>query len=157
MTSDDRPVDHTVAWSHTVTLEPEPISAVKARAFVSHCLTEHRRFELIDPIRLVTSELVTNAILHAQTSITVTLALSDRGVLLTVTDSSPVVPRAMPFDAMSVGGRGLVLVDILSTDSGVLTDPTTGSKAVWASFLPRGAAQDVKEPPDTQAARRADD
>src|SRR4051794_1431454 len=121
MTSDNRTADETDAWSHTVTLVPEPISAVRARAFVAHCLTEHRLFDLIDPIRLVTSELVTNAFLHAQTSITVTLAPSDRGVLLTVTDGSLAVPRAMPFDAMNVGGRGLILVDMLSTNSGVRT------------------------------------
>ena len=121
-----------------MTLAPESINAVRARAFVVGCLTEHRLFSLIDPLRLVTSELVTNAILHAHTSVTVTLEQADDRVVLTVTDGSLAAPRRMPFDPLSVDGRGLILVDLLSADSGVTTDSTGGTKSVWASFLVRG-------------------
>ena len=148
---DEQVSDETDTWSRTITLAPEPISAVRARAFVCDCLTEHRMFALIDPIRLVTSELVTNAMRHAQTPITVSLALTDRGVLLTVTDGSLTLPQAMPIDAMSDGGRGLLLVDLLSTQSGVRTDPMAGSKSVWASFSVRGQMQDMDGTPSPRS------
>jgi len=141
--------DETDAWSYTATFTPEPVSVVRARAFVCDRLTEHRLFALIDPVRLVTSELVTNAMRHAQTPITVTLALTDRMVLLTVTDGSLTLPEAIPFDAMSDGGRGLLLVDLLSTQSGVRTDAMAGTKSVWASFTLRGQSQDVDETPSS--------
>jgi anti-sigma regulatory factor (Ser/Thr protein kinase) len=117
-----------------VTLPPEPISAARARAFIYDRLSEHRLFYLIDRVRLVTSELVTNAIRHAETPFTVTLALTGGGVTLSVTDSSPEFPRALPFDALSDHGRGLVLVELLSADSGVHAAASGGAKAVWASF-----------------------
>jgi hypothetical protein len=147
MSSAERTADATAVWSHTATLAPEPISAARARAFVVDRLIEHEIFSLVDPIRLVTSELVTNAILHARTSFTVTLALTSRGVLLTVTDESVRAPLPTPFDAMNAGGRGLVLVDLLSAGSGVLIDERAGSKSVWASFLvDEQESQEVAEP-----------
>jgi hypothetical protein len=148
---DDRVADETDAWSHTVTLAPEPISAVRARAFVCDRLTRHRLFALIDPIRLVTSELVTSAMRHAQTPIAVTLALTDRGVLLTITNGSLTLPQAMSSGAMSDGGRGLLLVDLLSTQSGVRTDTSAGTRSMWASFSVRGQMQDMDETPSSPA------
>jgi hypothetical protein len=61
-----------VFWSHQATFEASPICASRARDFVTRRLVEHRLLYLVDPVRLVASELATNALVHAQTAFTVT-------------------------------------------------------------------------------------
>jgi anti-sigma regulatory factor (Ser/Thr protein kinase) len=58
--------DLRLSWSHETTLEASPISASRARAFVSHHLADHRLPHLIAPVRLVVSELATNAVVHGR-------------------------------------------------------------------------------------------
>ena len=124
-------------WSHQATFEASPISAFQARAFVSRHLIDHRLLYLVDPVRLVMSELATNALVHAQTAFTVTLAGLDETVLLTVRDGSLALPARRAAQALDPGGRGLEIVDIVSLGWGTNEDGA-GSKAVWASFAIRG-------------------
>ena len=126
-----------LSWSHERTLRAIPTSASETRAFVSHCLVEHRLLYLVDTIRLVASELATNALVHAQTAFTVTLSELDETVLLSVRDDSTLGPtRAIP-QVMDTGGRGLHIVELVSLDWGVSKDHE-GAKTVWASFAKRG-------------------
>jgi hypothetical protein len=124
-------------WSYQATFEASPISAFQARVFVSQHLIEHRLLYLVDPVRLVASELATNALVHAQTAFTVTLAASEKTVLLTVQDDSLALPIRRLAQAMDLSGRGLEIVGIVPLDWGI-TEDGTGSKAVWASFAIRG-------------------
>ena len=124
-------------WSHTTTLEATPISASQARAFITHHLVEHRLLYLVDPVRLVASELATNALVHAQTSFSVTLSASDTRVLLTVRDHSLAFPERRAPHALDEAGRGLEVVDMVSLEWGINEDGA-GSKSVWASFAIRG-------------------
>ena len=80
---------------------------------------------------LLTSELVTNAVLHAATPFDVTVAMDDGGVRVTVVDGAgahaPQVQHPAPTDT---NGRGLLIVEHLATAWG--TDDTDhGGKAVW--------------------------
>ena len=124
-------------WSHRSTFEASPISARRAREFVSQRLIDHRLPYLVDPVRLVTSELATNALAHAQTAFTVTLAGFYETVLLTVRDSSRALPARRAAQVLEPSGRGLEIVEIVSHDWGTNEDGA-GSKAVWASFPIRG-------------------
>ncbi len=124
-------------WSHTTTLEASPTSASQARDFVTHHLVDHRLLYLVDPVRLVASELATNALVHAQTAFSVTLSASDTRVLLTVRDHSLALPERRAPQALEEAGRGLEIVDIVSLEWGINEDGA-GSKAVWASFPIRG-------------------
>jgi anti-sigma regulatory factor (Ser/Thr protein kinase) len=125
-------------WSHQATFEASPICASQARAFVCHHLVDHRLLYLVDPVRLVTSELATNALVHAQTAFSVTLAAADQTVLLTVRDDSRALPTLHSPQAMDPSGRGLEIVDIISLDWGIDED-AAGSKGIWASFAIRGS------------------
>jgi anti-sigma regulatory factor (Ser/Thr protein kinase) len=126
-------MDQIPDWSHETDLMAEPVSASRARGFVCLHLVEHNLPYLVEDIRLVASELATNAMAHARTPFTVTLSASEGTVLLIVRDGSASVPvRALP-RAMDMGGRGLLLVELLSRDWGSSTD-VDGSKSVWASF-----------------------
>ena len=128
-------VGNTANWSHGTRLEATPISASEARAFVCHHLVDHRLLYLVDPIRLVASELATNALLHAQTAFTVTLSAVNERVMLSVRDDSSSVPVRGAHHLMHSDGRGLGIVALMSLDWGVSVDD--GSKTVWASFATR--------------------
>jgi anti-sigma regulatory factor (Ser/Thr protein kinase) len=123
-------------WSHETVLAAEHVSASEARDFVCGHLVEHDLLYLVEDIRLVASELATNAMLHARTPFTVTLSEMAGVVLLVVRDGSTSVPvKAVP-QVMGMDGRGLVLVERLSHGWGANTD-AEGSKSVWASFVTR--------------------
>ena len=121
-------------WSHDTRLEATPISASGARAFVTLHLVDHHLPYLVDPVRLVVSELATNALVHGQTPFVVTLSRADDTVRVTVSDDSAWVARSdgAPDHALQAGGRGLGIVKVLSRDWGVIPGET--SKTVWATF-----------------------
>ncbi|MBA2561168.1 MAG: ATP-binding protein [Propionibacteriales bacterium] len=124
---------HIAAWSYETVLAADPVSASKARDFVCLHLVEHELGYLVEDIRLVVSELATNAMTHSTTPFTITLSQTDDIVQLAVRDSSPSLPVRAVQQGMDVGGRGLAIVELLSRDCGVRTDDF-GSKSVWASF-----------------------
>jgi anti-sigma regulatory factor (Ser/Thr protein kinase) len=125
---------HGTLWSHKCTLPAEAGSAFRARGFVTQHLADHNLSYLGDDVRLVASELATNALLHAKTPFTVSLEQLARAVLLTVQDGSPSTPERVDAQVMDTHGRGLFLVDQASHDWGVTEGPG-GFKSVWASFV----------------------
>jgi anti-sigma regulatory factor (Ser/Thr protein kinase) len=123
-------------WSHEICLPCAPRSPARARAFVCEHLVEHRLLYLVDTIRLVVSELATNAMAHALTPFTVTLSQQEQTVTLAVRDESTVIPTPATPHIMDTSGRGLTIVDILSTDCGCRVDDE-GAKTMWSSFAMR--------------------
>jgi hypothetical protein len=86
----------------------------------------------------VTSELVTNAVVHAGGDLQVGLELAGTVLVVTVRDRSPVRPRRHRPETGRENGRGLAIVAELSRSWGSL--PVAGDgKVVWA----RIAAQDA--------------
>ena len=84
--------------------------------------------DLEDTVEMLTSELVTNAVLHARSMGIVQIRVSLGTVRVSVDDTSPVLPRPRA-ESLAEGGRGLLLVEGLSTSWGwALTE--TG-KQVW--------------------------
>lgn len=120
-------------WSHEIALAAVPKSARLARDFVSLHLVEHRLPQLVDDVRLVVSELATNAVTHAKTPFVVTLSMSGGVVLLVLQDESLTVPIRSERGVMDMSGRGLMIVESLSQEWGINTG-LHGSKSVWASF-----------------------
>lgn len=123
----------TTLWSHQMQLPAEDESVPRARHFVCRLLIDERSRGLVEDVRLVVSELATNAIRHANTPFTVALERVDQSVRLTVTDGSPVAPVQLAADLLNTGGRGLSIVDLVSGDWGVIPRGAEG-KSVWASF-----------------------
>lgn len=121
------------SWSHTVSLPANPASAARARDFVCAHLMVHGLPLLVDDLRLVTSELTTNAMQHARTPFSLTLAREGHSVVLSVQDGSSGLPRLGRAGTAELRGRGLALVDQLSSGWGVVVEPDT-SKVVWARF-----------------------
>lgn len=85
-----------------------------------------------DSVVLVCSELVTNVVLHGAGPVRLSIALRSDGVLVQVGDSTPgrARLRAQGPGPQSTSGRGLVIVEALSSQWGVLSEAR--SKTVWA-------------------------
>jgi anti-sigma regulatory factor (Ser/Thr protein kinase) len=118
-------------------LPAEPRSAARARSLVTAACARWKAAEVCADTELVLTELVANAVSHAGTEITIrlaTLAGAPGGVRVEVTDSStrPVRPRHA--NLLAESGRGLFLVDTLSSRWGA--DATTTGKTVWAEIVP---------------------
>jgi hypothetical protein len=120
-------------WSSEIRLAPEAQSVPAARRFVALQLAVHDLPMLVDDIVLVASELATNAFAHARSSFTVRLVGTGKAVTLVVKDGSTAVPALVNTEGLEVAGRGVAIVDLLSSEWGVIVDPDSG-KAVWAAF-----------------------
>lgn len=118
------PPDETGTGEH-LHLPADPTSARAARRFVDeHCPPEVR-----DIATLLTSEVVTNAVLHAATPLTLGIRVHRRSVLIGVTDSNTLSPRPTLAHTQREGGRGLALVDALADRWGCEEQPE--GKTVW--------------------------
>ena len=112
-----------------VELPPWPSSARDARRFVARAL-DTAAPETRDVGILLTSELVTNALLYARGQIILRVTPRAGAYRISVHDptAGDVAPRQVPVTATS--GRGLALVDELSASWGVDSVPDQG-KDVW--------------------------
>lgn len=111
------------------------VASRNARRFLIRCCLDWGLNQQLASGPLVVSELVTNAIQHANTDIDVVLATHDGRLRVGVRDRSPAPPvtRHAPPDA--TGGRGLRVVEALARASGAW--PTVdGGKFVWAVLGP---------------------
>ncbi|MFF8940433.1 SpoIIE family protein phosphatase [Streptomyces paradoxus] len=115
--------------------EPVGRSVASARSFVRDTLQGWGFADIVDDAVVLTSELVTNAVVHAGTSADVLCLRSDEGVRIEVADRYP--EREIPLQATAVnmgspdreGGRGLQLCAALAGRWGVEYIPT--HKTVW--------------------------
>jgi anti-sigma regulatory factor (Ser/Thr protein kinase) len=122
-----------------VDLPPDLTAAREARAAAKHALPRWRLSALLDPVLLVISELVGNAVRHGRPPVDMRLRKSGSSVEVSVHDDEPVTPAApgeVTGDAES--GRGLLLVDALAAESGVQQVEGDG-KIVWARVDAEGS------------------
>jgi CheY-like chemotaxis protein/anti-sigma regulatory factor (Ser/Thr protein kinase) len=87
-----------------------------------------------DDARLVVSELVTNALVHASTRCELRVRRLGRVLRLSVDDRGAGTPDLQAPDEASEHGRGLLLVSAVCTAWGVEASPD-GGKRVWAELL----------------------
>lgn len=113
-----------------VTLPPSAAAAGHGRAFVeAFC----RREKVPDAARedavLMTSELVTNAYVHAQTDSRLQVDYLDGVLRVAVADGSGAAPSVAQTSLDGNAGRGLLILDGLSRRWGV--QPQATGKIVW--------------------------
>jgi hypothetical protein len=92
-------------------------------------------------IRLVVSELVTNAMLHGGGCTGAHVFASDDGLRVEIADASPVPPVLGHASDSSLTGRGMRLVARLSRCWGA--EPTDGGKVIWAELSEGPAVPDA--------------
>jgi two-component sensor histidine kinase len=109
----------------SVTLPSDPASVCAARAFVIGTLGEWglpSDTEAADTVRLIVSELATNAVQHTfgqSPTFTVELRLErDEQLSIGVTDSHPRFPKRLPAAVQQDNGRGMVIIRWLTAECG---------------------------------------
>jgi anti-sigma regulatory factor (Ser/Thr protein kinase) len=110
-------------------LPPDYTAAARARRFVRATLQSWRLDGLIEDAELLTSELVTNAVLHARSSARLAIEYEGGPVRVSVCDNSATQPRLRDYGPNAVTGRGLLLVDRIAHRWGV--EALDAGKCVW--------------------------
>lgn len=104
-----------------------------ARTFVQSEMPPEARPETVASAILLVSELVTNALRHAVSPVTVVVVRTPATVRIEVEDGdADSAPRMRGASEEAEGGRGLVLVDALATQWG--TDVVGDGKRVWVEL-----------------------
>lgn len=141
------------------TFEPAPTSVSEARRFAREVLADWGLDELLDDVVLLTSELVTNAVTHAGTPMTVAVVREEDRLRIDVFDQHPT--RVLPVGANArpgagEHGRGLLITSALATAWGV--EYRRDHKRVWAAFALVETTLDAEAPnggvPEGQGVRR---
>jgi anti-sigma regulatory factor (Ser/Thr protein kinase) len=127
-----------ILGSLTIPGRPDEVSVV--RAFIARTLAANGRGRRVDSdaATLLTSELVTNAILHTMSGSsdgTVTIDVVDvrDGVLVEVVDDGSADTPVVKGDLFAADGHGLYLVQQMAAQWGYLRDPA--GTTVWFHLL----------------------
>jgi serine phosphatase RsbU (regulator of sigma subunit)/anti-sigma regulatory factor (Ser/Thr protein kinase) len=116
-----------------ITLPADLRAIGDARAFAAVTLARWGLGLLTDTVTLLASEMVTNAMVHTEGPATLELRRDGDTVRLRVSDADtrpPQLREGPEPDLESDGGRGMVLVEALSSSWGV--EPSGSGKTVWA-------------------------
>jgi DNA-binding NarL/FixJ family response regulator len=122
-------------------LIPELQCVARARRFLLETLTTWEVPQLYTDAVTVVSELVTNAIVHAPAPGELRLSLLPDVLRVAVTDSGTGAPEPRHASSTREGGRGLYLVNALTSAWG-MESLADGGKVVWAE-LNRGASTEA--------------
>ncbi|MFG3499030.1 ATP-binding protein [Streptomyces sp. NPDC047928] len=128
----------------SVTLPSDPASVSAARRYVADVLAEWGLpggTDIGDTVRLIVSELATNAVQHTfgqSPTFTVDLRLDrEERLRIGVTDSHPRWPQRLPAAVQQDNGRGMVIIRWLTAECGgrlSVTPTDEGGKTVWIAL-----------------------
>jgi len=109
----------------------DPAAVRAARKFAVHELSGHDP-DLLEVIELLVSELAGNCVRHTDSSFAVHIGADRRRIRVSVSDRGGGRPVVQALDPDAIAGRGLALVQMLSSSWGVRRNRSlTGGKAVW--------------------------
>jgi GAF domain-containing protein len=111
----------------------------QARHLVVGTLRRWGVSDLIDATELLVSEVVTNGLVHGEGDVQLALTLEEGRLRVEVTDRTPLEPRLLNLPSDAASGRGLWLVNSMSSAWG--TEPRGAGKAVWFELRQPGAAE----------------
>jgi anti-sigma regulatory factor (Ser/Thr protein kinase) len=112
------------------TLPAEPQSVAEARRVITRaCELAGQSGERGDQTVLLTSELVTNAILYGRSNVRLAVSWSPTWMRVEVGDDNTRPPIMRTTDPSAIDGRGITLVNELADDWGVQSD--ADGKHVW--------------------------
>ena len=139
-------IDSSVSRSEHVDLVGSARSASDARDFVRDGLHGVASPTQLYDVLLLTSELVTNAVVHAGTALHLGVMWDRDNVLVTVQDHGlpPDVERTpATFTLEEESGRGMVIVAALAGDFGWRLLPDGGGKVMWFALALAGPTEVV--------------
>jgi DNA-binding NarL/FixJ family response regulator len=118
------------ALTARATFEQDLSSGRAARRFLAETLSQWDFGDLLDSVNLLVSELVTNAVVHAESEAEVAVVLTPTALRVEVSDRGG--GFAAPKDAadFDTSGRGMAMVDAMANSWGTLPRPG-GGKIIW--------------------------
>lgn len=117
----------------SVRLPPDRRAPATARALAAGACRQWGHDRYRDLVEVIVSELVTNAVTHARTTLELTVRLVDGALSLAVRDGDPRLLAEAGGGVAADGhgyGRGLLIVDAMADAWGCV--PTGDGKVVWA-------------------------
>ena len=112
-------------------LTPHPTSVGAARRFVRDVLMSRQVADpVVETVELLTSEVVTNAIVHGRSGPLLAVQVKEGSVRVAVGDVSPEVPVRRLGRLDDPSGRGVIIIDELASAWG-FEHEGNGSKRVW--------------------------
>ena len=114
----------------TRSFEHTPKSVAAARRFAAELLAGTADRDALDAIQLMVSELATNCIRHTDSGFDLTIIQDSGRIRVEASDRGAGEPRKQSPGPTDPSGRGLQIVDVLSTDWGCDHRPDVG-KTVW--------------------------
>lgn len=116
-----------------VTFANSRAAASGARHFATATARDWGLAPMISVLALLVTELVTNAVLHADSAGVLSLSEIEAGMRVDVADVSTTPPTLLAIDFTASSGRGLRLVDELADSWGV--DLHADGKVVWFELI----------------------
>lgn len=123
----------------STSLDASTSSPGAARRFVTEALTPFVPEPLLGTVVLLTSELVTNAVVHAGSEVEMLVQLTERVARVEVSDRSDLPPASRPHQE-GISGRGLLLVESLALHWGAYRR-AGGGKTTWFEVAREGGAE----------------
>jgi len=119
------------ATHEVLDLEPSGFAPARARRLVRDVVSPLVPADVAHTAELLVSELVTNAITHGTGVVRLSIDCADHALSVTVGDEEPAGPEIQPERLMSMGGRGLRMMESLASAWGVTARPDGHGKDVW--------------------------
>lgn len=128
----------------TLALEADASAASRGRRWVVLRVRELGLVDLEETVALLTSEVITNALLHAGTPSRVSVRTEGSGVRVEVFDGSTTPPlRRLGYSRTATTGRGLQLLDRLAARWG--WSPLADGKVTWFVVEPEPHEPDRRD------------
>jgi len=112
-----------------LTVPSLPASVSRIRRFASAACREVAGQSVCETVELLVSEVATNALVHGAGDVRVDVRTQGGAVRIEVSDDSPEVPVPREAGPDGESGRGMALVEALSSSWG--TDARADGKTVW--------------------------
>lgn len=141
------------AHEQGIELPAHPSSVSRARQLVRELVAQSASPELSADAELLTSEVVTNALVHAGGPIVLSARHVRAGVRVEVSDGSPHSPIVREYGELAGTGRGLRLLDLLARWG---VDETPTGKTVWFELGETRGRGSTPVAPDHASAGRDD-
>lgn len=109
--------------------ETVPASVARIRRFAVEACSRTASSVDGDTVALLVSEVATNALVHGTGEVRVRVLPRPPGVRVEVADGSGTLPRRRTATAVDEGGRGIALIEALSSAWG--SEATPEGKIVW--------------------------
>lgn len=118
------------ALSKSETFEQDLAASRAARRFMALTLEEWQCEDLLDTVNLLATELVTNAVVHAESEAEVAVVLTPTALRVEVADRGAGMPAPRDAEQWATSGRGMALVETMASAWGVEPRPD-GGKVIW--------------------------